>query len=124
MKRSYQVSQRIKMRHLRVFLAVAQSGGMAKAAKQLATSQSVVSKAVSELEDVVGVPLFERSSQGVEPTLYGHTLLKGGIAMFDDLRASMEEIAHQADPGVGELRIAATEPQAALASVAIMRISQ
>ena len=85
MKRSEHVSQRIKLQHLRIFLAVAQTGGMAKAAKHLATSQSVVSKAVSELEDMLGVPLFERSAQGVEPTLYGRTLLKGGNAIFDDL---------------------------------------
>jgi DNA-binding transcriptional LysR family regulator len=124
MKRSEHVSRRMKLQHLRIFLAVAQTGGMAKAAKHLATSQSVVSKAVSELEDILGVPLFERSSRGVEPTLYGRTLLKGGNAIFDDLRTSVGEIEFLANSGVGELRIGTTEAQAALANAAMIRLSR
>jgi len=124
MKRSDHVSQRMKLQHLRVFLAVAQTGGMTKAARQLATSQSVVSKSVGELEDMLGVPLFERNSQGAEPTLYGRALLKGGVAIFDDLKASVDEIAYLAVPGVGELRVAANGAHAALASATMKRLSQ
>src|SRR5258708_5549939 len=124
MTRSEHVSHRLKLQQLNVLVVVARTGSMAKAAKHLATSQSVVSKAVAELEHMLGVRLFDRSPQGVEPTLYGRTLLKRSVAIFDDLRTSVGEIEFLADPGVGELRIGTTEPQAALVAAVIERLSR
>jgi molybdate transport repressor ModE-like protein len=85
MKRSERVSQRHKLQQLRVLMAVERSGSMAKAAKHLSSSQSVVSKTIAELEDTMGVRLVDRASHGVELTLYGRTLVKGGNAILDDL---------------------------------------
>jgi DNA-binding transcriptional LysR family regulator len=62
------VGHRLKLQHLKVVMAVAEWGSIAKAAKHLAISQPVVSKVIADLEDVLGVRLFDRSSQGVEPT--------------------------------------------------------
>src|SRR5215475_11689872 len=104
------VEQRLKLQHLKVVMAVAEWGSMAKAAKRLTISQPVVSKVIADLEDVLGVQLFDRSPQGVEPTPYGQALLKRSIAIFDDLRTSVEEIKFLADPTSGELRIGSTEP--------------
>jgi DNA-binding transcriptional LysR family regulator len=103
------VSRRIKLQHLRVVAAVAQSGSMGKAAKQLAISQPVVSKAIADLERMLGVRLFDRSARGVEPTLYGRALLKRSVALFDDIKTSVDEIRFLADPTAGELRIGMTE---------------
>lgn len=86
---------------------------MAKAAAHLNISQPAVSKAIAALEHTLGVRLLERHRQGVEPTMYGHALLKGGIAVFDELKQSLQEIGFLADPTVGELRIGCTEPLAA-----------
>jgi DNA-binding transcriptional LysR family regulator len=61
MRRSQHTSRRLKLRQLEVLLAVAQWGGMAKAAKHLATSQPVVSKTIADLENALGVRLFDRS---------------------------------------------------------------
>src|SRR5215469_4437643 len=111
---------RIKLQHLKVVMAVARWGSMAKAAKQLAVSQPVVSKAIAGLEHALGVPLFDRSPQGVEPTLYGVALLKRSIALFDDLQTSVDEIKFLADPASGELRIGSTEPLLAGLGAAVM----
>jgi DNA-binding transcriptional LysR family regulator len=108
-----QIVQRLKLQQLNVLLAVAETGSMAKAAKMLATSQPVVSRAIAELENVFGARLFDRSPQGVEPTLYGHALLRRAVAILNDLRASAAEIEHLADPTAGELRIGCSQPQAA-----------
>jgi DNA-binding transcriptional LysR family regulator len=121
---SKDVIRRLKLQLLNVLIAVARTGSMAKAAKHLATSQSVVSKSVSELENILGVRLFDRSPQGVEPTLYGRALLKRSVAIFDDLRTSVGEIQFIADPGVGELRVGTTEPQAAMVAAVIERLSR
>jgi DNA-binding transcriptional LysR family regulator len=66
------------------------------------------------------VRLFDRSPQGVEPTTYGHALLKRSIAIFDDLKTSVDEIKFMADPTAGELRIGSTEPLLAGLGMAVM----
>jgi DNA-binding transcriptional LysR family regulator len=59
---------------------------MGKAASDLAVSQPAISKAIADLEEALGVPLLDRSPQGIEPTNYGRALLKCRTAVFDDLR--------------------------------------
>src|SRR5215470_15796577 len=105
MQWSDRIGRRLKPRDLHVFMAVAEHGNMAKAADSLAISRPVVSKTIAGLEHTLGVPLFDRSPQGVEPTLYGRALLKRSVAIFDDLRQSVREIEFLADPSTGELRI-------------------
>jgi DNA-binding transcriptional LysR family regulator len=107
------VLRRLKLSDLRLFHAVVQRGGMAKAAAHLNISQPAVSKAIAALEQTLGVRLLERSPQGVEPTAYGEALLRGGIAVFDELKQSVRQIEFLADPTVGQLRIGCTEPLAA-----------
>src|SRR5215510_678425 len=114
------IGHRLKLQHLKVATAVAQWGSMGKAAKQLAVSQPVVSKAIADLEHLLGVRLFDRSPQGVEPTLYCRALLKRSVAIFDDVRTSIEEIRFLADPIAGELRIGSTEPLLAGLVIATM----
>jgi DNA-binding transcriptional LysR family regulator len=104
-----QIRHRLKLRHLNVLLAVVEHGSMLKAAEQLAVSQPVVSKAIADLEQTLGLRLLERGQRGVEPTSYGRALLRRSIAIFDDLRASVRELEFLADPTTGELRIGSTE---------------
>jgi regulatory helix-turn-helix LysR family protein len=78
---------------------------MVRAAEHLSISQSVVSKAVSDLEGVLGLPLLDRYPHGVKPTLYGRALLNRGNAVFNDLRASVIELQFLADPTAGGLAL-------------------
>jgi DNA-binding transcriptional LysR family regulator len=113
MQRAEYISHRLKLRQLRVLLAVAQFGSMAKAAEHLAISQPVVSKAIADLEQLLGVRLLDRGPHGVEPTLYGRVLVKRSTAIFNDLRTSVTELEHLSDPTAGELRIGSSEAVAA-----------
>src|SRR5262249_15049882 len=106
------VTHRLKLRDLRLLLALNDWGSMAKAATHLNITQSAVSKAIAELEHTFGVRLFDRTPTGIEPTSYGWALLKGGVAVFDELRQSVNAIEHLADPTTGELRLGCTEPMA------------
>jgi DNA-binding transcriptional LysR family regulator len=118
------IGRRLRPRDLHVFLSVAQHGNMAKAAEHLAISRPVVSKTIAELEHTLGVPLLDRSPQGVTPTLYGRALVKRSVVIFDELRQSVKEIEFLADPNAGELRIGCTEVMAAgLVSTVIDRLS-
>src|SRR6266850_1695691 len=104
-----QIGRRLKLRDLHVFCSVVQWRSMAEAAKHLGVSQPAVSEIISDLEHTLGVRLLDRSPQGVEPTTYGHALLKGGTAAFDELKQSIRNIEFLADPGVGEIRIGCPE---------------
>jgi DNA-binding transcriptional LysR family regulator len=113
MMRDEILSRRLKLRQLNVLLSVVRWGSMARAADHLSVSQPVVSKTIAELEGLLGVTLLNRTSQGVEPTIYGSALARRSIAMFNDLRTSIGELEALADPSAGELRIGTTEPMAA-----------
>ena len=102
------IGRRIKFRDLHIALAVAQSGSMSKAAEALAISQSVVSKVIADLEQALGVRLFDRSRKGVEPTASGRALLSRGRAAFDELKQGVKEIEFLNDPTSGELWIGAS----------------
>jgi DNA-binding transcriptional LysR family regulator len=90
-------------------LAVAESGSMAKASAKLSISHPVVSKAISELEQTLGVSLFDRSSQGVAPTQYGRALLDAAVNVFDEMRQGFKRIEFLADPTSGELAVGCPE---------------
>lgn len=119
------VMQRFKLRELRILSAVAQAGSMGKAAATLALSQPAVSKAIAEMEHTLGVSLFDRTPQGVEPTLYGAALLKWAAAVFDALRQGVREIEFLADPTAGEVTIGTHDMMsAALLPAVIDRLSR
>jgi DNA-binding transcriptional LysR family regulator len=103
------IGRRIRLRDLHILFAVVQHGSMAKAGAYLHMSQSAVSQAIAAIEHTLGVRLLDRTSRGVEPTIYGRALLRRGQAAFDELRTGVSEIESLADPGAGEVRIATGE---------------
>jgi DNA-binding transcriptional LysR family regulator len=120
MRQTEQISRRLKLRHLKVLLAVVEERSMLKAAQRLAVSQPVISKAIADLERLLDLPLLERGPRGIEPTVYGRALLKRSRSIFDDLRASISELESLADPRAGELKIGITEAMAAAIGPAII----
>jgi DNA-binding transcriptional LysR family regulator len=114
------VGSRIKLRDLHILLAVVEWKSMAEAARHLAVSQPVVSRAIADLEHALGIRLLDRTPQGVEPTVYGRTLLIRGLAVFDELRGSVNDIKFLTDPTAGELRIGSTQGIAAGLLVVIL----
>lgn len=61
-------------RRLRQFLAIYDCGSVGQAADELHITQPALSKSLRQLETEIGVPLFERTSSGMVPTVYGDTL--------------------------------------------------
>jgi DNA-binding transcriptional LysR family regulator len=107
------VGRRLKLRDLHILLAVVRRGSMANAAGDFAISQPAVSKAIADMENALGVRLLDRTRNGVEPTVYGRALVRRGLAIFDELKLGVEELAFLANPSVGELLIGSTESIAA-----------
>ena len=105
------IGRRIKLRDLQIMLSVAQLGSMAKAAAHLSTTQPTVSQAIADLEDAVGVRLFDRSTQGVVPTVFGDILLKRSAEAFDALKQGMRDIEFHATSGAGDVWVGCREVQ-------------
>ena len=113
MKWDERIGRRLKLHDLHIFMTVAEAGSMGAAAKRLAISQPSISKAVADLEHVLGLRLLDRTAKGVETTLYGKALLRRGLGAFDELRQGVNDLATLADPSTGEIRIGAPEAIAA-----------
>ena len=56
-------THRLRLRHLQVLLSLAGTGNLSQSAVVLATTQPALSKWLKELEEDVGLPLFERHAQ-------------------------------------------------------------
>jgi len=107
------IERLLRLHDVRILLSVVQAGSMHKAAKLLATSQPAVSRAIADLENALGVRLLDRTAAGIQPTLFGHAIIKRGLAVFNELQQGIKDIKFLTDPTSGELRIACSEYAAA-----------
>ena len=81
-------SQRIRLRHLHTFVAVAQQGTLGRAAETLNLSQPALSKTLNELEQLTGTRLFERGRLGAQLTLVGEQFLTHAVKVLDALNTA------------------------------------
>ena len=95
----------LKTRELQVFLAVAESHSIAEAARRLSLTQPAVSKCINELENTLGVALFERDSRGISPTRYGEVLSRRAHSIFGEIRLAGEEISQLKGADSGKVSI-------------------
>lgn len=83
---------RLKLRQLRLLTAVAEEGTVLKGSQALNIAQPAATKSIKELEDALGVQLFERSSRGVTPTDFGQVMIKHAKLILTQLRHASEEM--------------------------------
>ncbi len=95
----------LKMRELRVLLAVAEQGSFRKAGQLLHLTQPAVTAAIAELEQTLGVLLFERTSRGVTPTAHGESFIRRARAIFGELSRAAEDIDIISRGSRGTLRV-------------------
>lgn len=99
------LGRHLKLRDLNVLMTVVECGTMGRAAARLAVSQPAISKAIADMEHMLGVRLLDRGPQGAKPTIYASALLDHGVIAFDELQQAVRRIECLADPTGGHLRI-------------------
>ena len=72
----------VELRHLRYFTAVADNAGFARAARLLHVSQSAISEQVRDLEEELGVELFNRKNRRIRLTDHGDHFLEDARAVL------------------------------------------
>lgn len=83
---------RLKLRHLQLLTAMDDLRNLNRAAQSLGLTQPAASKLLAEIEQIVGVPLFERRPRGVEPNLQGEVLLRRARTVLVALEQAGEEL--------------------------------
>jgi len=103
------IGRRLRLRDLFVFLTVAETGSMGRAAAKLGVATPSISEVIAGLEHAVGARLLDRSPKGVVATPYGEALLGRARAAFDELHQGIRDIEFIGDAQAGELRIGCPE---------------
>lgn len=94
------------LRHIRYFLAVAEQRSFTRAADALHVSQPTLSQQVRQLEDTLGVQLFDRSGRAVRLTEFGEVYARHARAALHELETGERALHDVADLGSGSLRLA------------------
>lgn len=98
---------RLTLRQLQIFVAVAQSGSTTAASVAIALSQSATSSAVTELERLLSLQLFDRVGKRLLLNDNGRALLPRALALLDGA-AGIEQMAHDGGSQAQSLRIGAS----------------
>lgn len=95
----------MELRHLRYFLAVAETGNFTRAAKQSFVAQSALSDQIARLEGDVGARLFHRTSRRVVLTPVGEALRPLATRIVAEVEHAESEMAAMTGLRSGRLRL-------------------
>jgi DNA-binding transcriptional LysR family regulator len=97
--------EEIELRHLRYFLAVAETLHFGRAAKKLGMAQPPLSQQIRRLEEMLGTPLFERTTRGVSLTAAGAMLRERARSTMVRLEDDLEQTRRVARGEEGRLTV-------------------
>ena len=101
------IRARLKTRQLLLLLAIEDEGNIHRAAQVLNISQPAASKLLKELEDALGVPLFERLPRGMRATWYGEAMLRHARRALASLAQARDEVEALKSGRFGQVSVGA-----------------
>jgi DNA-binding transcriptional LysR family regulator len=96
---------RLKTRQLLLVIALSEEGNIHRASQLLNMTQPAASKLLKDLEDVLGVQLFERLPRGMRPTWYGDTLVRHARAALASLNTAHDELQAAKNGQFGQVNL-------------------
>ena len=98
----------MEIQQLRHLMAAVEHRNLLKAAEYTFISQSGLSRSIRSLEHRLGVPLLIRGPKGVEPTVYGASVLRRAKVILNEVAKSIEEVRAIEQGRVGEVTFGIT----------------
>ena len=98
-------THRLRLRNLQMLLTLAETGNMSQSAALLNTTQPGLSKWLKDLEDDIGLPLFERQARGLRPTVYGEALIEHARRIEAQLDTARDDLDAMREGGSGLVAI-------------------
>lgn len=95
--------------HYQTLLAVLETGSLSAAARELGLSQPTVGRHVEQLEAALGLPLFTRSPQGLNPTDFARDLRPHIQNMASAAEAALRDASGETQSVTGVIRLTTTE---------------
>lgn len=86
------IASRIRLKQLRLLIAIEKYGSLHKAAESVGLTQPGATKALQEIESLLNTPLFERTTKGLEANDLGHCVIRYAKLIHSDLAHMREEI--------------------------------
>ena len=99
----------VKLEFYRVFYAVAKTGNLSKASKELFISQPAVSYGIKQLEEQLGGRLFVRTAKGMELTPEGRMMYEYVSRAYDELTAAENKFSQMRGLEEGTIHIGASD---------------
>ena len=97
------------LEYYKAFYYVARAGSVSRAAKELSISQPAVSQAIKQLENFLGVELFQRASKGVRLTGEGQLLFTYVAKGYEQIELGVQKVRQMQNLELGEIRIGASD---------------
>lgn len=97
----------IKLRHLQLLVALDEFRHLGRTAEFLSVTQPAVSRMLGEVESMLGLALFERSTRGTEPTASGRAIVRFARSVLAEYERTREEIAAVESGAAGRTRVGA-----------------
>ena len=97
----------LKLSHLQMIVAFAETGQIGVAAGRLGITQPAASRLLSEMEVILGGPVRQRSGRGVVLTEAGRVLAGRAGRVMLELQEAAREVAEVTAGGIGQVRIGA-----------------
>ncbi|MBV2205672.1 MAG: LysR family transcriptional regulator [Pseudomonas sp.] len=114
-------SQRLRLRHLELLQTLVDTGSLSETAKRHFTTQPGLSKWLKELEDDLGMSLFERHARGLTPTPAGQTLMEHGRRILNEMKRAQANLSALNDQHSLQISLGTTPAAADLAPLSVLR---
>src|ERR1700741_2288184 len=95
----------MELRHLKYFMAVVEHGGISRAANALHVAQPALTKQIHDLEEELGVTLFDRRPRGAELTAVGLQFSTDVRKILDDIAVMKERVRRASIGQIGSLSV-------------------
>ncbi|HZR41961.1 MAG TPA: LysR family transcriptional regulator [Ktedonobacteraceae bacterium] len=111
----------MELRHLHTFKTIAEAGSFVQAAERLQYAQSTITLQIQQLEEELGVELFDRQRRKIRLTAAGHTLLTYAQQVLNQIEQMQQDLSDLTAGESGYLRVGMIEPVARLYLVDVLR---